>query len=42
MNGSNYQLMSDEDILVSLDNKKIAPYQLEKLLNDNDRAVKLR
>ncbi|CAG8623602.1 64_t:CDS:2, partial [Racocetra fulgida] len=34
--------MSDEDILLFINNGKIPPYNLEKLLKNNERAVKIR
>ncbi|CAG8580502.1 25917_t:CDS:2, partial [Racocetra persica] len=34
--------MSDEDILFLIKNGKIPPYNLEKLLKNNERAVKIR
>ncbi|CAG8745700.1 28_t:CDS:2 [Cetraspora pellucida] len=35
-------IMSDEDILLLISNGKISPYNLEKILKNNERAVKIR
>ncbi|CAG8585154.1 18240_t:CDS:2, partial [Cetraspora pellucida] len=35
-------IMSDENILLLISNGKISPYNLEKILKNNERAVKIR